>query len=116
MSEKFPLPDWEGLGDQLNTTEDALASIMDALDGDNDSQRTIAVAGLALTALLLEKNRKYGNSVKDPLSVFSSLSAKERVAVRMDDKLSRIARGDNTSDNEDAKVDLAGYLLLSLTL
>ena len=34
----------------------------------------------------------------------------------LDDKISRLARGDNSTFNEDAAVDLAGYLLLFLSL
>ena len=61
--------------------------------------------------MLLEKNRKYGNSALEPIRVFSKAEPLEQIAVRMDDKLSRIksAQGD---DLEDAKLDLIGYLIL----
>jgi hypothetical protein len=61
--------------------------------------------------MLLEKNRKYGNSALEPMRVFSKAERLEQIAVRMDDKLSRIksAQGD---DLEDAKLDLIGYLIL----
>lgn len=61
--------------------------------------------------MLLEKNRKYGNSALEPMRVFSKAEPLEQIAVRMDDKLSRIksAQGD---DLEDAKLDLIGYLVL----
>jgi hypothetical protein len=61
--------------------------------------------------ILLDKNRKYGNSALEPIRVFSKADNLEQIAVRMDDKLSRIrsAQGD---DLEDAKLDLLGYLIL----
>ena len=61
--------------------------------------------------MLLDKNRKYGNSALEPLRIFSQADPLEQIAVRMDDKLSRIksAQGD---DLEDAKLDLVGYLVL----
>jgi len=61
--------------------------------------------------MLLKKNRKYGNSALEPIRVFSKAEPLEQIAVRMDDKLSRIksAQGD---DLEDAKLDLIGYLIL----
>lgn len=80
-------------------------------------QRDIATVGLALTHLLLLKNQRYGNSALDPVAIFApQLSARERMAVRMDDKLSRISRGlgTNGGDGEHPGVDLAGYLLLDI--
>ena len=61
--------------------------------------------------MLLDKNRKYGNSALEPIRVFSKADPLAQIAVRMDDKLSRIksAQGD---DLEDAKFDLIGYLIL----
>lgn len=61
--------------------------------------------------MLLKKNAAYGDAAANPLRVFSKASTEEMVNVRMDDKLSRIARGDG-SGNEDAELDLLGYLIL----
>lgn len=63
--------------------------------------------------MLLEKNRKYGNSALEPVRVFSKSDALEQIRVRMDDKLSRI-RNAQADDNEDAYMDLVGYLVLYL--
>lgn len=65
----------------------------------------------SIREMLLDKNRKYGNSALEPMRVFSKAEPLEQIAVRMDDKLSRIrsAQGD---DLEDAKLDLVGYLVL----
>jgi hypothetical protein len=62
--------------------------------------------------LLLEKNEKYGNSALEPLGVFSQLSAKEGLLVRIDDKLKRIKNGSLEKDDEDVINDLIGYLVL----
>ena len=61
--------------------------------------------------MLLEKNRKYGNSALEPMRVFSKADPIEQIKVRMDDKLSRIksAQGD---EDEDVLMDLAGYIVL----
>jgi hypothetical protein len=62
--------------------------------------------------LLISKNLKYGNSALEPLGVFSQLSAKEGLLVRIDDKLKRIKNGSLESDDEDVINDLIGYLVL----
>jgi hypothetical protein len=63
-----------------------------------------------LQALLIEKNRKYGDSVRQP-GRLSSVPIEERLLVRADDKLSRIASSQH-DDAEDAWLDLAGYMVL----
>lgn len=62
--------------------------------------------------LLIAKNQKYGNSALEPLGVFSQLSAKEGLLVRIDDKLKRIKNGSLEKDDEDVVNDLIGYLIL----
>lgn len=59
---------------------------------------------------LIAKNRAYGNSALEPLRVFSRASAREQILVRIDDKLSRLARGE--AAGEDTVADLRGYLTL----
>lgn len=61
--------------------------------------------------MLIAKNAAYGNSAADPLRIFSKVSALEQINVRIDDKLSRIARGSEYG-NEDTELDLIGYLVL----
>lgn len=61
-------------------------------------------------AVLLKKNAAYGNSALAPVRVFSRASAVEQLLVRIDDKLSRLARG--ASAGEDVELDLMGYLVL----
>lgn len=64
-----------------------------------------------LKELLLEKNRKYGDSAINPCRVFSKASATEQILVRMDDKINRIKNRQNDED-EDVIKDLAGYCVL----
>lgn len=60
--------------------------------------------------MLLEKNESYGNSALDPVRIFSQASPVEQLLVRIDDKLSRIKRGNDLG--EDTISDLIGYLVL----
>jgi hypothetical protein len=62
--------------------------------------------------MLIQKNRKYGNSALEPLGVFSKLSPKEGLFLRIDDKLKRIKNGSLEHDDEDVINDLIGYLVL----
>lgn len=63
-----------------------------------------------IAALLVEKNRAYGNSALDPIRKFSKATNVEQILVRLDDKLSRLARGQLAG--EDVEKDLIGYLVL----
>ncbi len=67
---------------------------------------------LEIRELLVSKNLKYGNSALEPLGVFSKLSAKQGLLVRIDDKLKRIKNGSLEKDDEDVINDLIGYLVL----
>jgi hypothetical protein len=66
----------------------------------------------SIEKMLIEKNHKYGNSALEPLGVFSQLSAKEGLLIRIDDKLKRIKNGSLEKDDEDVINDLIGYLVL----
>lgn len=65
---------------------------------------------LGIAELLIEKNTSYGNSALDPVRVFSKASTVEQIYVRLDDKLSRLARG--SAAGEDVVLDILGYLIL----
>lgn len=64
-----------------------------------------------LAQMLIDKNARYGDSALSPVRVFSRASAEEQILVRIDDKLSRLARGKGAED-EDVILDLLGYLIL----
>ena len=63
--------------------------------------------------LLLAKNESYGDTALHPLRILSKLDAYEGLAVRADDKLSRLKNAPDAFQ-EDALLDLAGYLILML--
>lgn len=65
----------------------------------------------ALKAMLLAKNKAYGNSAIEPTRVFSKASSEEQLLVRIDDKLSRVKNA-ALGDSEDTILDLLGYLVL----
>jgi hypothetical protein len=65
----------------------------------------------AIKVLLLEKNRKYGDSALSPVRVFSKSDPLEQIRVRLDDKLSRL-RNQAADEDEDVISDLIGYLVL----
>lgn len=75
------------------------------------TQIDIATTCEEIKELLLEKNRKYGDSALNPVRVFSKSDTLEQIRVRIDDKLSRL-RNQQTDDDEDAISDLIGYLVL----
>jgi len=57
---------------------------------------------------LKDKNKKYGSSIMKPLGIFHKGTTIEAINARIDDKLARIK---NQSTDEDAELDLLGYLL-----
>jgi len=59
---------------------------------------------------LFGKNDAYGNSAYDPVRIFSKADALEQINVRMDDKLSRLIRGQAAGEN--VEEDLLGYLIM----
>ena len=61
--------------------------------------------------MLLDKNRRYGDSALNPVRLFSRADPIEQIKVRLDDKVSRLARGEH-DDLEDVEIDLLGYLVL----
>ena len=70
----------------------------------------IAAECEALKELLLQKNAAYGDSAIRPLRIMSKADPEEQIRVRIDDKLSRLARGSDAG--EDTIQDLLGYLIL----
>lgn len=77
-----------------------------------ESQHSIASDCDTVKELLLAKNRAYGNAALVPLRIFSKSAATEQIAVRIDDKLSRIAHTGFATADEDTVLDLIGYLHL----
>jgi len=80
-----------------------------------DAQALIMAECEAVKKLLLEKNREYGNSVLEPIGVFSDATAEAQLRVRIDDKLKRVQttrKLDDVKIHEDTVQDLIGYLIM----
>jgi len=76
----------------------------------NEVEDAIAEECVDLARFLIAKNRAYGNSAFDPIRIFSKADAREQILVRLDDKISRMARGQ--AAGEDTPRDAQGYLTL----
>jgi hypothetical protein len=100
------------IGDVWNDGVDVPAPVAPPL---TQTQREIASVCDSIRELLLAKNRAYGDSALNPLRIFSKGSPVQQIEDRIDDKLSRLARGTNTDAvPEDTVRDLIGYLVLLL--
>jgi hypothetical protein len=64
--------------------------------------------------MVIEKGKSYGDSIGSPVRIFSKAGAKDGLQVRIDDKLSRIAKGSEFQGDDTLK-DLVGYLALLAT-
>ena len=60
--------------------------------------------------MLIQKNTAYGDAALSPVRIFSKADPREQLKVRIDDKLSRLARGELAG--EDVIKDLIGYLVI----
>ena len=93
-------------------------STLDSSDTIEEIHRFALATGNILQAVhntLTTKNSSYGNSVLDPINIFSQAESTPGLFVRLDDKLSRVKYGWDTMDTQqrlDTLVDLMGYLTL----
>lgn len=79
----------------------------------SDTQLKICQVCDGVKELLIEKNKKYGDSALNPSRIFSQASPVEQLLVRIDDKLNRIQKGAGlVASDEDVIQDLIGYLVL----
>lgn len=97
-------------GPQVVVPETVAAPVERAPPSTEQVAVLIAAECDAIKALLLQKNAAYGNSAFDTVRIFSKADRLEQIKVRLDDKLSRLARG--SAAGEDVEQDLLGYLVL----
>lgn len=71
----------------------------------------IRKVNLQIEQMLVAKNKSYGDAALNPVRIFSKAGTEEQLRVRIDDKLSRFARGSEYPGDNDID-DLIGYLLL----
>ena len=76
-----------------------------------DTQLLIVEIFEEIKELLLEKNRKYGDSAIHPIRIFSKSNNLEQILVRIDDKINRI-KNIQADEDEDVINDLIGYFIL----
>jgi hypothetical protein len=76
-----------------------------------NTQLLIAEVCDEIKELLIDKNRKYGDSAINPIRILSKSSNTEQILVRIDDKLNRI-KNMQSDEDEDVITDLIGYLVL----
>jgi hypothetical protein len=109
---KSPAPHFNDPSERAGATVAALAgtSTFPQTQPFSPVQAAIMVECDALAQMLIKKNRAYGNSALDPVRVFSKADAAEQIKVRLDDKISRLMRGQ--AAGEDVILDLLGYLIL----
>ena len=80
-----------------------------------ETKEKIREVMMELEELLVKKNEQYGDSVMEPIGIFAEGNSQDLIRVRIDDKLSRLVRGnDNIESDEDIVLDLIGYLVLLL--
>lgn len=80
-----------------------------------ETKEKIREVMIELEELLVKKNEQYGDSVMEPIGIFAEGNSQDLIRVRIDDKLSRLVRGnDNIESDEDIVLDLIGYLVLLL--
>ncbi len=89
----------------------SLDELLEQVEPLTKSQKLIAEVCDAVKSLLLEKNRKYGDSALNPCRIFAKSDSVEQIKVRIDDKLNRI-RNEQGDEDEDVVQDLIGYLVL----
>ena len=77
----------------------------------NNTVNDINRACNEIKEMLMEKNLAYGDSALDPVRIFSKADSSEQIRVRIDDKLSRFAKGKEYPGDNDIN-DLIGYLIL----
>ena len=74
------------------------------------SREEIAAVFDSMRDLVLEKNKRYGDSALRPRRCFSRLDGEQGILVRLDDKLNKIENASELRKNDIA--DLIGYLSL----
>ena len=78
---------------------------------ETQTQQKIRKVCNEIADLLVEKNKSYGNSFAEPIGIFSKQPPREQVAIRIDDKINRVAKG-GEFPGDDTIIDLIGYLVL----
>lgn len=68
----------------------------------------------AMKHLLIEKNKRYGNSALEPQNIFYKGDAQNSILIRLDDKLGRIKANTESTPRVNDVADIIGYCTLLL--
>lgn len=101
--------------DQCNNSCSSFRNRVETMEEKTTVQQDICSTLSNMSNLLVEKNKRYGNSALSPLNIFAHHMAEDDTAsnsilVRLDDKLSRIRNANELRKNDVA--DIMGYLTL----
>lgn len=83
------------------------------LDDITETQKKIKEICDEIAKLLIDKNKKYGNSALEPKNIFYKGNAENSILIRLDDKIGRIINTNDGIRTNDI-VDIIGYLVLLL--
>lgn len=96
---------------RLSPSIDNMKEWLDALSAGRCTPVRIKEKCSELAAMLLAKNKSYGDSALHPVGIFAKGCASDLLHVRIDDKLNRIQNAPDAF-GEDVVQDLLGYLVL----
>jgi hypothetical protein len=77
-----------------------------------DTQQKIDRLFFNFSEFLKEKNKRYGDSVINPVKVFSKVEPTNKACIRLDEKLQRIMNNDTGELRKNDVADTFGYLAL----
>jgi hypothetical protein len=80
----------------------------------DENQHALGAICDAMKAMLMSKNRNYGDVASNPINVYNRQDALQSILARLDDKLARIKHSDTLRINDVA--DVAGYNMLLLSI
>lgn len=103
-------PEWRNIQRYLSKEHYSVIGEEDISEEISDSKEGIIKVCDSIKEVLLEKNKRYGDSAINPKQIFSKLSGEEGIKIRLDDKLGRIMNSGKLRKNDVA--DLIGYLTL----
>lgn len=86
---------------------------LEDIENYTDTQKKIKEICDEISDLLIEKNKKYGNSALEPKNIFYKGNAENSILIRLDDKIGRIINNKDGIRTNDI-VDIIGYLILLL--
>ena len=98
------------LEESKNFKADCISKAVFPVDTQAQFKEELNVVLEDVRTMLVQKNQAYGDAALNPVRIFSKADPLEQLKVRIDDKLSRLARGENAG--EDVIHDLLGYLVM----